>query len=58
MTTYQVSFEVEVPDGIPTDELETFLRFELGEIAQMKVENETLRNSDLASFNVSNVWVR
>jgi hypothetical protein len=57
MRTHQVSFEIEVPDDIPSNELETFLRFELGEIASMKLENETLRTSDIESFTVRNVWV-
>ncbi len=57
MTTHRVSFEIEVPEGVPLDELETFLRFELGEIGSMRLENETLRNSDLESFKVRHVVV-
>ena len=57
MASYRVSFEIEVPDGIPAHELETFLRFELGEIGSVKLENETLRNSDLESFKVKYVNV-
>lgn len=55
MTTYQVRFDVEVPDDVPLEDLEAFLRFELGEAASMSVTN-ALADKDLQSLSVSNVW--
>lgn len=56
MKTYTVRFEIEVPDGIPEEDLEAFLRFELGERASLSGDN-ALADKDLHSLNVSDVWV-
>jgi len=56
MKTYHVSFDIEVPDDVPADDVEAFLRFELHEVATLSGDN-ALAHTDLASFNVSSVWV-
>lgn len=37
--TYQVSFRVDVPEEIQKEEVENWLRFELGETASMNMDN-------------------
>ncbi len=56
MTTYRVQFEVEIPGDPPVDDIEAFLRFELGEVASMSGDN-ALADRDLRSFAVSGVCV-
>lgn len=56
MTTYQVRFEVEIPDDAPLDDVEAFMAFELGARGSMKADN-ALAHRDLESFKVNNVLV-
>ena len=57
MTTYRVSFEVELPDGATTDEAEKFIEFHLGARCMWKPETDALRSTDLQSCKVTRVHV-
>jgi hypothetical protein len=56
MSVRTVRFEIDIPDDIPDEDIEAFLRFELGEVGMLKGDN-ALANCDLRSFNVSHVMV-
>lgn len=56
MTTYRVSFYVEVPDDVPVDDVESFMKFELGQVAYMSGSN-ALADKELSSLHVSGVDV-
>ena len=49
--------EVEVPDGTPIDEVEKWLRFELGETGQLSGSN-AMAHTDLMSAGCRNVEIR
>ena len=55
MATYRVSFEVEMPDDAPEEEVQKFVEFEIGARASLRVDCESLQRIDLQSCNVSNV---
>lgn len=57
MTTYQVRFEVEMPDEAPQDQVQKFIEFELGACGSLRIDCESLQNTDLQSCSVSNVRV-
>lgn len=56
MTTYEVKFSITIPVEATRDEVEAFLRFELGEVAQLSGSSPFV-NSDLHSCEVSGVYV-
>ena len=49
--------EVEVPDGTPIDDVEKWLRFELGETGQLSGSN-AMAHTDLMSAGCSRVEAR
>ena len=53
---YEFRATIEVPDGTPEDDVECFLEFELGLRCELSGKN-ALANSDIASLNVTNLWV-
>ena len=57
MTTYSVTFEVDLPDDAPESEVQQFVEYELGARGCLSVTNEALRRTDLHSCNVRDVWV-
>ncbi len=57
MSAYRVSFEVEMPDDAPEDEVEAFIMFELGARGCLRVDTASLQDTDLRSFRVSGVQV-
>jgi hypothetical protein len=59
MTTYQVEFEISVPDEVQERDLEAFMRFELGESCSWTPAPESpLRKLGLESMKTRYVWVR
>jgi hypothetical protein len=48
------SAEIQVPDGTPIDDVEAWLRFELGAVGQLKAGN-AMGHTDLASVGCRNV---
>lgn len=58
MAKYEVSFTVEILGNPPIDEVEDFIRFELGESASVLVTHAALKNRDLQSCDVRGVDVR
>ena len=53
---YEFRATIEVPDGMPEDDVERFLAFELGLRGELSGTN-ALANSDIHSLNVTNLWV-
>lgn len=51
------SAEVDVPDGTPLKDVEAWLRFELGEVAQLAGDN-AMSHTDLLTVGCRNVDVR
>lgn len=49
--------EVEVPDGTPIDDVEKWLRFELGETGELSVSN-AMAHTDLISSGCRHVEIR
>jgi hypothetical protein len=56
MATYRVSFEVDMPDDAPEDEVQKFIEFEIGARGSLRIDCESLRHTDLQSRDVKNVW--
>ena len=56
MTTYRVTFEVEIPDAATDDEADEFIRFGIGARGDMDMNNP-LADTDLQSCVVHGVSV-
>ena len=50
------SGEVEVPDGTPEEDIEAWLKFEMGETSQLDGKN-AMNHTDLMSAGCRNVWI-
>lgn len=58
MTTYRVTFEVEIPGQPPLDQVDEFISFELGARCSMMTTHSALKNKDMRSFKVRRVEVQ
>lgn len=58
MEKYKVQFTVELPEGIPFDEVEEFIEFELGQRGDMTIHHNALKMKTLQNFKVRSVDVR
>ncbi len=57
MVKVKFSAEIEVPDGAPLEDVEAWLRFELGATGQLLAGN-AMNHTDLLSVGCKNVDVR
>lgn len=58
MTTYRVTFEVEIPGEPPLDQVDEFISFEIGARNSMMTTHSALKNKDMRSFKVRHVDVQ
>jgi len=57
MATYRVQLLIDFPDEAPRDDVERYIRFELGETHRLERVHQSIDERDLHSCNVRDIVI-